>query len=180
MTVARPLGGRRLRHRPNPSLCSSGHAPDPIPQRSPADQPAAVRHPPAGTPFRACSGRGCPASNSQMIPNANRPAPCACTVAAASTAGCRRPAPTGRRSRTVARSCRAPTARRRPRHRAKCANAANVRFKRTQTAQAFGITWIDYNGASSSHCSAARRLRGRSRARATGGARRHPFTASFV
>ena len=37
-----------------------------------------------------------------------------------------------------------------------------MRFKRTQTAQALGITWFGYNGASSSRCSAARQPSGRS------------------
>src|SRR5262249_17200483 len=45
----------------------------------------------------------------------------------------------------------------------KYANDANARFKRTQTAQVLGITWIDYNAASSSRCSVARRRPGRSR-----------------
>jgi hypothetical protein len=44
----------------------------------------------------------------------------------------------------------------------KYANDANERFKRTLTAQALGITWIGYNGASSSRCWAARRQHGRS------------------
>jgi hypothetical protein len=49
------------------------------------------------------------------------------------------------------------------RHRAKCANDANGRFKRALTTQALGFTWFGHNAASSSRCSAARRRRGRSR-----------------
>ena len=59
----------------------------------------------------------------------------------------------------------------RPRPWMKYTNDVRARFRRTQTAQALGITWIDYFGASSSRCSEARRRgrsrRGRSRASAS-------------
>ena len=113
------------------------------------------------SPSPPCSARALRASSRQTKP---RPIRLWLEIVAdrGSTARNRHRAPNRPKRQTVARSCRAPTARRRPRHRAKCANAANVRFKCTQTAQALEITWIDYFGASSSRCSAAR-LRGRSR-----------------